>query len=244
VRQPQEYEHIHKLRIHSVTRMIGIRNNAKPAAMGLHLPFPRIRPLASLLTIMLASVPLHIATLTLSPPVWIDEIMILDYGRVLCEPNTHWGMTFNAYRTPAYPLTPLYCYLDWKWGEWFGFSPFSIRMLATLSAFASTILFYYLISSFGLSPWASSFSAMAFWFDDILNGSFHGGRADAFTLGLAFAACWAWQKSLVRHSRFLSFFSGLIAGAAVLSWPTAVVTLILAPFCYLVTAIRARSWYI
>ena len=199
------------------------------------------RPAFVLTGVLLGTLLIHCLTLTRSPTVWTDEVMIVEYGRVLSDPDTPWSVTLNEHRTAALPMVPVYPWLQQKWLAMTGVNPSSVRLLSSLCGCGAVLAFYGLLRSQGIRPWNGVLLGLALWFDVVFVGSFRGARGDAFALALCFLACWAWQRSLERRSLPLGLLAGAAAVVALLSWPTSAAFLVLGLTCYGEFALKRRS---
>jgi hypothetical protein len=168
---------------------------------------------------------LHTTTLHLSPAVWIDEVMILDYGRVLHDLSTDWGVTLTSEGKPAVPLSPLYCYLEWGWVRITGCTVFFVRLFALLVSLAMSMSFFGFLKAIGLKGEQSALVAFALWCDVVLVGSFRGARADCAALALVFLGAVLLARGFRTEGYFWAFVSGASFAAALLTWPTALATM-------------------
>ena len=192
--------------------------------------FPR--PGLLLLLLVLCTSVIHLFTLGRSPTVWIDEVMILDYGRVLINPNTDWAVTtVNGH--PARPLSPLYCVAEWSWVSLLGYTPDVSRTFAMVWAGTATLAFFWLLKDLKVNEINALWIAFAFFCDVVLTGSFRGARGDSCALAFVFLACLLWYQGISNMDMKKSFLSGIFAALAFLSWPTAFVTLTLMVGLYL-----------
>jgi hypothetical protein len=56
---------------------------------------------------MLLVLAIHALTLSISPPVWQDEVQIIDFGRTAIDPGTDWSISWNTV-TDSAVIHPLY----------------------------------------------------------------------------------------------------------------------------------------
>ncbi len=185
-----------------------------------------------LVALVLSTAAIHCITLARSPTVWQDEVQIVDYGRVLADPSTDWSLTLDSEGRPAILLTPCYAWLQDRWLSLVGTGPFQVRFLSLVSAIGLVFAFCAMLRSIGVSGPQTLLVSLALWFDPLLVRSFAGGRADAFTILVSVLAIWSWHVSLRTGRWSLAILAGGLAAAAMLSWPTAPVTLLLGIYIY------------
>ena len=198
---------------------------------------------AVLILVLLVTLAAHCFTLTRSPVVWQDEVQIVDYGRCLANPETSWGLSIDAEGRPGIG-TSLYEVIQYQWLRATGVTPFAVRFLSSLCAVGAVLLFYGLLRSQDITPTHATIISLALWFDPLLLRTFRTGRADSFALLVCFAACWAWHGALKHNSVPKSIGAGVGAALAMLSWPTAAVTLVLGIYFYFEAAWGRRRLFL
>lgn len=204
----------------------------------------RSRPLLALGCVIFVSFLIHCLTLSRSPAVWIDEVMILDYGRVLSNRSTDWSVTVDQSGQPLIPCSPLYCWAEWQWVRYWAFSPFVARCFSGLWECAAAFAFFGLLRSLRVSRAVAVAFALAFYFDIVFTGSFRGARADACALTLAFVACHLWNRFIQNGRVMTGILAGALGTMAVLAWATAVCVLLLAPTMFFAAVWRRKRLHI
>lgn len=180
--------------------------------------------------ILIGSFCLHLLTISHSPSIWNDEVQILDYGRVLFNPNTDWSLTMDKKGRAGMALCPVYCATLWVWVSAFGISPTTVRLLAYLSGLLASVTFFYALRTSGLAVWPSMVGTLGLWFDGLFIRSFRGARGDAFAIALAITAWIFVNLSLERRGKqgfIYAIIAGVLGALAILSWITAIVVLII-----------------
>jgi len=168
---------------------------------------------------------LHLGSLDLSPAVWIDEVMILDYGRVLRYPDTEWSVTLAPNGLPAVPLSPLYCLAAWLWAEAGDGTILWVRLFPLITSLLLFIVFFAFVRRIGIPLDQALLLSFALWADIVIVGSFRGARADVAAISLVFAGGVLASKALASGSLRLAFVCGVALALSVLTWPTAVATM-------------------
>lgn len=181
-----------------------------------------------LLTVLVLVCLVHVVTLNRSPAVWIDEVMILEYGRVLANPTTAWSITTTDAGVPAAPMAPLYSLIEWYWTTTLGYSPMVSRMLAMACACGACIAMYGFLRELNIPDYARTVVALAFFVDIVVSGSFRGARADPCAIGCVLFGCLIWLKSLRSRVWWHAASAGVVTAVGWLVWPTAVVTSLVA----------------
>lgn len=125
-------------------------------------------------------VALHIGTLLLTPAVWLDETMIMEYGRLLWQNPLDWSSVLNA-DNQIQPEIGGICYLGYLLHN----SAYLLggaggpRLLALLSLALLGIAVFHWIRKLSGSIAVANFCALLVLFDPLLTQSVRGGRCDA-----------------------------------------------------------------
>lgn len=166
-------------------------------------------------------------TLTLSPPIWMDEVQIVDFGRTAFPgADLGWGLNWQLEGRPYYwasylgPLLQEAGFLVAD-GDLAG-----VRLTSMLgAAFASGAMFAWLLAR-GISAHIACVAAVLFLMDPLICQGYRGGRVDALAMGFAFLACAVIQERDETAGRFRLALRGAAAGAllglAALAWTSAV----------------------
>ena len=156
-------------------------------------------------------------TLTSAVPVWTDESMIVEIGRVSlagATPVFGWYQRSDSHR-------PLYSYallgnimqeLAFRATAPSNLGPRVAALLGQIAAFGGLI--YYLLLR-GLKRRHSVLLGLAFLIDPLCDISWRGGRVDAWAFAFLFASLIA-----IRRGRAGAFLGGVAAAAGFLCWPT------------------------
>jgi hypothetical protein len=145
---------------------------------------------------MLIVLGIHALTLSISPPVWQDEVQIIDFGRAAIDPGTDWSVSWNA-GTSSAVVMPFYLGSLIQ-NVVFSLSNYNIVFPRLLSAFgaiaASTSCLLFLLS-LGHDRLRSGVLSSIFLLDPIFVAGYRGDRVDCWVMAAAFLSCTALQKS-------------------------------------------------
>lgn len=166
-------------------------------------------------------------TVTRSPPVWQDEVQIVDYGRtLLAGADRSYGVNWSNAARPVYPLAWIGCViaeLGYRIADSGNLGP---RCITILGGVAAAIALRAWLVIKGMSPWASTAAACTLFWDPLVVASYRGGRVDSWCIASMLAACWCIRRA-TRSSLTPSF--PIVAGACTaisgLIWPSAILLL-------------------
>lgn len=181
------------------------------------------------LVCMAAVSAVHATTLTISPPVWMDEVQILEFGRFLLSDGDGWTFMWH----PSGEQPPLSGYvgalLHGLSLQAFGAYPEVSRAVSLLaSCLAATCLLGWLRARGVSAAWALVF-ALGFLLDPVFVAGYRGARVDAQVLATVFASCWLLRVASRSGSLSQYGFAGFLAGASVFFWPTAPLATMIVP---------------
>src|SRR5215216_6211917 len=174
---------------------------------------------------------IHLLTLTISPPLWMDEAQIIEHGRLMpFEPHSAWSV--NWWSTADRPIL-LWSYLGPALQEMaFRITtplPYGPRLASLFGAMvAATVLVGWLLSMKTYRP-VSLILGLVFLLDPIFVQSYRGARVDCWALAFCFGACWAVRYAMSQMQggrRFKSALAmgGILAAVAFFVWPSSVLT--------------------
>jgi 4-amino-4-deoxy-L-arabinose transferase-like glycosyltransferase len=162
---------------------------------------------------------LCLLTLTISPPLWVDEAQIVEYGRVFAEPNTDWSLFWDGNR----PIVP-----------WYYVGPIVQNFARALTApscagprlvaiaggiVASGSLAAWLFRR-GTRPAGALLLSLLFLFDPNFVGAYRGGRLDGWTLACAFAGCYLLTSWQTRSGAWRLLAAGFFVVLGFFIWPS------------------------
>ena len=190
-----------------------------------------------------ASSALHCLTLTRSPPVWQDEVQIVEYGRTLLPGyDDSYGVNWNGDR-PIQCLSPIGCglmELAYRAAAPGNLGPRFASLVGGI--FAAAAMRYWLRAA-NISPWPCTICATAFFWDPLLVSSYRGARVDAWSMGfmlMAFACLRVSSRiSVPRIS--LQIAAGAFVAASGLTWASAILLLPLLLFEVYESRISGRA---
>ncbi|MDB4990179.1 MAG: hypothetical protein JWN04_5357 [Myxococcaceae bacterium] len=181
---------------------------------------PTARQLAVTWAVVVVSMAaLCLPTLTISPPVWVDEAHIAEYGRLFFHPKTDWS---------------LFWYQDHPTMPWY-FVGGALQHLAALATAPSCWgprvvgLIGGLLSSTALAAWlfrrgtaasAALLLSALFLFDSSFVSAYRGGRVDGLTLTFGFAALYLLASSSRGQARAPILGAGCLLAVAFSIWPS------------------------
>jgi hypothetical protein len=197
---------------------------------------------------MLLILGIHGLTLCISPPVWQDEVQIIDFGRTAIDPGTDWSISWNTVTSSAV-INPLYVG-GLIQNVLFSLSGYNIlfpRLLCILGAIAASTSCLILLISLGHNRLRSAVLSSIFLLDPVFVAGYRGDRIDCWVMAAAFLSCIALQKSSSRPGSSektmpsipLLLASGAIAAIGFSIWFSFV---LLAPLIiWQIATIRTRS---
>jgi hypothetical protein len=156
-------------------------------------------------------------TLTTAVPVWFDESMIVEYGRVTLAGQP----PVFSFHQRSDPQRPMYSYtllgsilqeIAYRATAPSNAGPRVVALLGQLAAFG---WFLYYLRLRGLNSKLSILLGLAFLIDPLCDIGWRGGRVDGWAFAFLFASLCA-----IRRGRSGAFIGGIAAAAGLLCWPT------------------------
>ena len=182
------------------------------------------------IAVALASCGIQCLTLSLSPPIWMDETMIVDYGRTaLFEPHSDWAIYWSSHGRPVVNLNYLASGLQEAACRLTGLTEVGPRAASMLGAvFAGSVALGWFLRR-GFRPTTALAGASLLLLDPIFAQSYRGARVDSWAFGYIFLACWwLWLagadagKAARWHQRWLLMGAGVCLAVAGLCWASAI----------------------
>ena len=153
-----------------------------------------------------------------SPPLWQDEIQIIDYGRVLFDPLSDWAVTWSSHHKAPMPTV---CYLGCAGAE-LAFQVSGSVLGSRLFCLGGGIAFSVGILALALSMRLDGFIAVVLaliaFLEAGLLASYRSGRVDAWSLALVVAGTWLVHRSVEKTDSRWLIVAGLCLGLAPYVW--------------------------
>jgi hypothetical protein len=202
----------------------------------------------SWLSILVVISLIHCLTLTTSPPIWIDEVSIIEIGRTFFEPHSDWSIHWNVLTDS--PSVVFYYF--WAMFQELAFraANFSIqgpRLLTLLGAMtAATTLVGWLLSR-QISRMVAYLLGVIFLLDPMFTQSYRGDRIDCWVFASCLASCWLLRIANQRIQRnqstiLLVSLAGSLAAIALFIWPSALILYPLIAFELISLILAARKF--
>jgi hypothetical protein len=188
---------------------------------------------------------LHLLTLTISPTVWMDEIFIVEFGRLTFEPNTDWSIMWAD--RPLLLLNYLGSALQEIAFQASNLSVVGPRFSALVGGLlAATTLFGYLLAR-QIPQKISFLLAATLLLEPMFVQSYRGGRVDGWAIAACLLSCWLLRVAMNRgqNGKTTSIWIAIAGGLAVVGqfmWISAVLLypLILIEFLELLAVFRKQ----
>lgn len=174
---------------------------------------------------------INLSTLKTYSPIWIDEAMIIDYGRTFLDPQSTWSVNWNW--TEKRPILSLF-YLGKVFQELaFRAADFSVegpRFLSLLGAMvaATTLVAWLLTRRVGRVP--AFILGLTFLLDPLFFRSYRGDRIDCWAFVLCFSSCLLIRIATHERQQSNSFtpllltgLAGVLASSAIFVWPSSLI---------------------
>ena len=169
-----------------------------------------------------------------SPPIWQDEVQIVDYGRAFLDPDTDWGVTWSAHKQRSLPVISYFgcvgaelCYR--VSGSVLGSRAFCV----TGGVACASLLFGLALMGRVGAPIAFLIAGLAL-LEPGLVSSYRGGRVDAWALAMVFAGTLLVHLAVVNKDWRWLLLAGACLAASPYFWlrgamaiPTAVLPLVI-----------------
>jgi hypothetical protein len=163
---------------------------------------------------------IHCITLTISPTVWIDEVNVLEHGRIILDPNTDWSILWSG--KPLY----LFTYL----GAVFQELAFRVTQ-SMVGPRLSSILGAFLAGTFTLAYGKTRqipqkialMLALVLVLEPMFVQSYRGARVDSWAIAFCMGSCWFFRLAASRLQQRKSvtpwvLLAGGFAAAAQFVW--------------------------
>lgn len=160
-----------------------------------------------------------------SPPVWIDEVMIVDYGRVMldAEPRDI-AVTYNVEANrPVKPVPWLGCVIQELAWRATG-SPLGPRWVATLGSLAGVVMLGVWLcghATSSLEVWAALTLCGTWFLESTFLDSYRGARVDGLAIAFVMASLLLAQG---RAGAWRLLLAGVLLSASFFVWIRAVIT--------------------
>ena len=160
-----------------------------------------------------------------SPPVWIDEVMIVDYGRVMLDEEPRdIAVTYNVEADrPVKPAAWLGCVIQELAWRATG-SPLGPRWLATLGSLFGVVLFAVWLCGHATSSmevWAALTLCGTWFLESTFLDSYRGARVDGLAVAFVMASLLLAQG---RAGGWRLLLAGVLLSASFFVWIRAVIT--------------------
>ena len=172
---------------------------------------------------------IHLLTLSISPTIWQDEVQILDYGRVILDPQTDWSINWDfELDRPVYTFFYLGAVIQAIVLKLTNFSLIGPRLVTLVGAMtAATVMLGWLLRM-KVPPKIALAIGLIFLLDPLFVQGYRGNRIDCWVFALCGGACWALsvvKESVSRQqpiSNRLVALAGGLSAIAFLVWPSAI----------------------
>ena len=188
---------------------------------------------------------IHCLTLTVSPPIWQDEVDMIECGRTFLNPHTDWSTLWDVANNRAYlVLFYLGCLIQELVFKATHFSIVGPRVFSLIGAsLAATTATGWLLSR-KVPVRLAGLLGLILLLDPLFVQSYRGDRIDCWVITLCLAACWLLRLSTERLKNNQSCLitvsiAGSLSAIAFFVWPSALILypLILLELCSLLYVI-------
>lgn len=170
---------------------------------------------------------IQLLTLRLDPPIFQDEVQIIDYGRTALDPSSDWAITWNVQQSiPVLTISYLGAVVQELAYAAGGGSLLGPRISATFGAVLAAFCCFGWLRARNTSVGVALVLALLLLSDPIFSNIYRQGRVDGFAMAAALGACWllraAGQRAQQsRPTRIQVFGAGLLTAASPFLWTTA-----------------------
>jgi len=173
-------------------------------------------------------------TLTHTPAIYPDEVMVADYGRNFLEhpveSSVVWSFATDSARIPVYWLGCAAMEFACRAS---GNTPVGARMLGVVASLVAATFLLLWMRAAGVGWRVGLVGSTAFMLDPLLVAVSRSGRPDTLVMAFALASCWLVRSAATGMRagsgagwwRFI--LAGILAGATPFLWPSAVFLLLL-----------------
>jgi hypothetical protein len=176
---------------------------------------PRFRALWTLGLLLTAA--FCLLTLTMTPPVWVDEGHIVEYGRLFLDPQSSWSLHWHDGHTtiPWYFVGALLQELATRASMP---SCAGTRLVSLAGALIASSMFVRWLLLRRTTPAAALLLGLLVLFDPNFAAAYRGGRLDGWTLSLAFSALCLIIAPRARIATMIG--AGALLALAFFVWPS------------------------
>ena len=164
----------------------------------------------------------HLVTLTISPPVWQDEVQIVDLGRSVLTPDPTWSMSWTAQQRPVAPINYLGPVVQEAAYRLLAPSVAGPRLSTLLGALLVACLAWRWLCARGVSAGPALVLASALLLDPVFVQGYRGARVDCWAIAIVLSACTLLRRGGDVPSSLRLALVGGLALAALFVWPTAI----------------------
>lgn len=172
-----------------------------------------------ILSFMLATALAYLPTLTISPPVWMDEVHIVEYGRLFFEPSTSWSIHWHG----DHPVMPWYVVgaaAEELLARLSAPSCLGTRVLGTAGALLSATMLALWLKQRAVQPIAAAMLAFVYAFEPPFVAAYRGGRLDGWSQCCAFSACYLLSTYRARADSWRLWAAGGLTAWGFFVWPS------------------------
>ncbi len=186
----------------------------------------------------------HMATLTISPVVWQDEVQLVEWGRTMVsDPKTDWSLLFLSKDHSIQTVSYFGCAIQEMAYGLFAPSMMGPRIVSLLCALGCASLAVAWLVARGTRRPIALMCGWAFLLDPFFVASYRGARVDGLALAGCFASCWVLSslREVVSPSqRHIGLaMAGAMAVAGLFCWPAAIMAF---PVILMEGAQLVRAW--
>ena len=193
---------------------------------------------------------IHCLTLAVSPPIWQDEVQIIEYGRTFLNPHTDWSINWDvANNRPYLTLFYLGCLVQELVFKASHFSIVGPRIFSLIGASLAATTGMLWLRSRQVPIKIAGLLGLTLLLDTLFVQSYRGDRIDCWVITLCLAACWLLRLSIERLRNDQSCLmtvsiAGSLSAIALFVWPSALILypLILMELCsFLSVVFKAKG---
>lgn len=216
-----------------ITKMLAISLVRVRSYIKMHKPQSYIWKIwiISLVVILL----INLLTLNVFPAAWLDEVSIIEFGRIFFDQKTDWSINWNQWQgNPIFLfsyLGPALQELAYRVSNQSLIGP---RLASLLGALIAASIFLGYLLSRQTPKKVAYLIALLFLLNPLFTQSYRGVRLECWAIAVCFGACWALRsatleviklKKLERRWLALVALSGGLFSLELFIWPSAVLLL-------------------
>lgn len=172
---------------------------------------------------------IHCLTLTVSPPIWQDEVQIIEYGRLFLDPNVDWSVNWDLLnKRPFLNLFYLGCLLQELAFKAANFSIAGPRIFTLIGASvaATTTMGWLLYRQ--VPGKIAALLGLALLLDPLFVQSYRGDRLESWVIALCFGVCWLLRIAIKNFTKYQLCLinvglAGSLSAIAMFIWPSAII---------------------